>query len=288
MNNNKIKSYFIFLLLIITLFFIFLYSSKLPRDFEIAFIDVGQGNSVIIETENNKNVIIDSGREMYALQNASKYLGFFNRKFDLTFISHYDSDHSELFTYYFKNFKIGKVFESHSHNHSPLRAEIKKILESKGLKLESLKTGDKIEIDKDTKIEVLFPESFFSNDVFDENSTSLVLKVFYKKYTFLITGDLPSRFEHYLVQKYNSKLKSDVLMAGHHGSKTANSKEFLDVVQPKYIVISVGKDNTYHLPNTDVLQRFEKIDTKVLRTDEVGTVIFKVGNDNKLFYETQK
>jgi len=102
-----------------------------------------------------------------------------------------------------------------------------------------------------------------------------VLKITHKNQSILITGDLPQKFERYLVHKYKNKLKSNILLVGHHGSNTSSSEEFLKAVDPEYIIISVGKDNPYHLPNKNALKRLQKLHIPILRTDKIGNIIFQ-------------
>jgi competence protein ComEC len=153
--------------------------------------------------------------------------------------------------------------------------------------IKQLSAGDTIFIDKNTKIMVLFPEVFFKSGSLDSNESSLVLKIQHKNKTFLITGDLPFKFEKYLVKKYGKELKADVLLAGHHGSKTSSSLDFLKVVDPEYFVVSVGEDNSYNLPSNEVLDRVRKFGIKILRTDLSGNVIFNI-KDSDLILKQEK
>lgn len=280
-RGKKFRLFILFVLIFLNCFFITFYFFQKNQKFEIAFINVGQGNATIIKTENNKKIIIDSGNEMLALKNISSYVGFFGRKFDMSFITHYDIDHAGLFPFFLDNFKMNTFFESKVYNDNFLRNEIIKKVKQKSGTFSFLSAGDKIFVDVNTNIEVLFPDDFFFDNSLDENESSLVLKINYKNQSVLITGDLPKKFEKYLVKKYGDKLKADVLVAGHHGSATSSSEEFLEVVNPKYIVISVGKDNSYNLPNKDVIERMKKLNIPILRTDEIGNVIFNF-KDNEL------
>ncbi|MCD5396835.1 MAG: MBL fold metallo-hydrolase [Candidatus Pacebacteria bacterium] len=269
------KIIIVFLLIFLNIFFIYYYFSIRPESFEIAFIDVGQGHSTIIKTENNKQIIIDSGNTVDGLSNIFSYLGFFNRYFDLVFITHFDIDHADLFPFLIKNFKITEIFEPSVYNKNSLRDEIILILNQKNKELKRVSAGDIFHIDDNTYIKILFPDKFFLNNQLTDNENSLVLKINHKNQSILITGDLPRKFEKYLIKKYGSYLKSDILLAGHHGSNTSSSEEFLRVVEPRYIIISVGKDNSFNLPSPKVLERIKKLEIPILRTDEIGTIIFK-------------
>jgi competence protein ComEC len=116
----------------------------------------------------------------------------------------------------------------------------------------------------------------------NENDNSSVIYTELNNYKFLFMGDASVEVEDDLIEKYNLQ-DIDVLKVGHHGSKTSSSKEFIDEVNPKYSVISVGKNNSYGHPNDSVLDNLE--DSKIYRTDQNGSIMFKINKD-KLQIET--
>ena len=124
---------------------------------------------------------------------------------------------------------------------------------------------------------------FLNNNLYDnENDNSLVLYFKINDYKFLFMGDAGVEVEEDLIEKYNIQ-DIDVLKVGHHGSKTSTGKEFVGVINPKYSIISVGKNNRYGHPNDSVLQNLN--DSKIYRTDQDGSIMFKIKN-NKLEIET--
>ena len=120
-----------------------------------------------------------------------------------------------------------------------------------------------------------------NNDYGNENDNSSVIYTELNNYKFLFMGDAGVEVEKYLIEKYNLN-DIDVLKVGHHGSKTSSSERFIDEVNPKYSIISVGKNNRYGHPNKDVLDNLE--DSKIYRTDQDRSIIFKMKN-NKLKIE---
>ena len=126
---------------------------------------------------------------------------------------------------------------------------------------------------------------FLNNNLYDnENDNSSVIYTELNNHKFLFMGDAGVEVEENLIEKYNLK-DSDVLKAGHHGSKTSSSKEFINEINPKYSIISVGKNNRYGHPNKEVLDNLN--DSKVYRTDHDGSIMFKIKSD-KLNIETSK
>ena len=121
-----------------------------------------------------------------------------------------------------------------------------------------------------------------SKEYGNENDNSSVIYTEFNNYKFLFMGDAGVEVEEDLIEKYNLK-DIAVLKVGHHGSKTSSGKEFINEINPKYSIISVGKNNRYGHPNKEVLNVLE--DSKIYRTDEDGSIMFKIKND-KLEIET--
>jgi len=121
-----------------------------------------------------------------------------------------------------------------------------------------------------------------NKDYGNENNNSSVIYTKVNNYKFMFMGDASSTTEKEILDKYNLP-DIDVLKVGHHGSKTSSNKEFIDEINPKYSIISVGKNNRYGHPNKEVLNNLK--DSKIYRTDEYGSVMFTIKN-NKLNIET--
>jgi len=274
-----LKTFILFLLFLINIFlFLNLENLKNKKEFEIDFLDVGQGNGTLIKTQ-NLNILIDSGKELYARKTLYKNLSFFDRNLDLVFASHYDYDHVGNFLDYFQKYKISYFFRNGKESKAPIYSELLKLTKIKKIKTIDLKAGDILKINKNFYIKVLFPDRKINQNKMRDNDSSLVLQIFYKNKIFLITGDSPVKIERWLIEKYGDELKSDILLAGHHGSRTSSSEEFLKVVKPDLIIFSTCKNNSYHHPNKEILERVKKLGIKYLRTDEIGTVKYFFKNN---------
>ncbi|WP_427339908.1 lamin tail domain-containing protein, partial [Caloranaerobacter sp. DY30410] len=144
-----------------------------------------------------------------------------------------------------------------------------KEIKNKGLKITRAKGGLSIIDTDDLKFTIIAPNS----EKYDEtNEYSIVNKLIYKNTSFIFTGDAEKDSEEEMI-KLGYDLKADVLKVGHHGGRTSTNYEFLERVNPKFAVISVGKDNDYGHPHKEVLKRLDKMGIKVFRTDELGTII---------------
>ena len=186
---------------------------------------------------------------------------------------HGDFDHMGEAINLVNNFKVEKViFNCGPYN--DLEKELIKVLDKKKIKYNSC--IKELNIDKNK----LF---FLQTKEYDnENDNSNVIYTELNGYKFMFMGDASITTEKEILDKYNLP-EIDVLKVGHHGSKTSSSKEFVDEINPKYSIISVEKNNRYGHPNKEVLNNLK--DSKIYRTDQDGSIMFKIKN-NKLRIET--
>jgi len=186
---------------------------------------------------------------------------------------HGDYDHMGEAINLVNNFKVEKViFNCGEFNE--LEQDLIKVLDKK--KIPYYSCIKELNID-DNKM------YFLNNKIYDnENDNSSVVYTELNNHKFLFMGDAGVEVEEDLTKKYNLQ-DIDVLKVGHHGSKTSSSEKFIDEVNPKYSIISVGKNNRYGHPNKEVLENLEK--SKIYRTDMQGSIMFKIKN-NKLKIET--
>ena len=175
--------------------------------------------------------------------------------------------------YLVNNIKVDKViFNNDTFN--DLELNLVKILKEKNIKY--YKNMKSISLGKNRL-------HFLNNELYDnENDNSSVIYTELNNYKFLFMGDAGVEIEEDLIEKYNLQ-NIDVLKVGHHGSKTSSSEKFVNEINPKYSIISVGKNNRYGHPNKEVLNNLEN--SKIYRTDQEGSIIFKIKN-NKLKIET--
>ncbi len=273
------------ILLVFFLFFLlWVIFFVLKKDFrpKIVFLDVGQGNGVLIQ-DKGVNVLIDSGNEPAAVRSLTRELGFFDRNLDVIIASHYDMDHVGLIPYYLNNYRVSLFMDSgvvvtEGESQRPLFDQIRDELLKNKVKRKILRAGEVLSFNDNFKIKVLFPGRFLDVNKLKSNSGSLVLQVYFYGRKILLTGDLPAKFEKVLVKRFGRELKSDILLAGHHGSKSSSSEEFLKAVSPEYLIISVGGDNDYGHPHKEVLERAARLKFKILRTDCLGNIKFYVNN----------
>jgi len=247
-------------------------AKKIPT-LKVYFIDVGQGSSILVKSE-NKNTLIDTGDEKYY----DKLDSFLKKNnidtVDQMILTHNDPDHIGNADKLIKTRKVKSIIRAkygYKKNKSTKDAKESKY----HIKTLKVKTGNKIDFGNNAKGTVLSPGKNYKK----VNQTSIVIRLVYGKYSYLFTGDIYSSNESELIKKFN--VRSTVLQIPHHGSYTSSSEAFLKKVNAKYAVISCGKNNPYNHPRPEAMRRIKKyISNKNLyRTDQDGTILFS--NDTK-------
>ena len=228
----------------------------------VTYLDVGQGDSAVVEAQGGKIMVIDTGRTGREVVAYLRYLG--QRNIDVLMVTHADDDHAAGVPYVIKRSVVKEVWDNGLliYPDDFLRTETHR----------SLERGDTTKT-YGLDIQVLHPyKGFFTfsdNEAAAENNDSLVVKITGRNKSFLFTGDIAEEAEEDLVH-LGKWLKSDVLKVSHHGSRTSSSGDFLYTAAPEIGVISVGRDNTYGHPHKETLERLQGI--KVYRTDREGAV----------------
>lgn len=270
-NRNKV------LIFISIVSLISITSIKIPKELKINFIDVGQGDSCLITTPQNKKVIVDSGgSESYDVGKNVLLPYLLDKritKIDYIMISHFDTDHCKGFEYVLENIKVKNVIISKQSETSENFKQIMKIIRKKRINLIIVQKGSKIKIDNFTTVDILSPQS--ENIADNMNDNSIVAKFEAYNFSILFTGDASEKIEKELI-KEKINLKSDILKVSHHGSKTGTSEEFLKSVKPKIALIGVGENNKFGHPTKDVIKRLTENKVKIYRTDTDGEIRIKI------------
>lgn len=245
--------------------------AKVNENFSVSFIDVGQADSVLIRN-GNYNMLIDAGNneDGEKLVNYFKSLGI--EEFTYVFATHPHEDHIGGMDDIINNFKIDNYYMSNKLSTTKTFMDVLDALDGRNLKYMVPNKGDTLKLG-DANIKVIYP----GDDKSNINDSSIVLKITYGKNSFLLTGDATSNVERKI---YNENIKSDVLKVAHHGSSYSSTDVFLDKVKPYYAVISVGKNNIYNHPSNKTLEKLNKRNIKVYRTDLDGTIVFISDGDN--------
>jgi len=234
----------------------------------VYFLDIGQGDSIFIDSPTHGRILLDGGPNARVLAELGKILPFGDKRIDVMIESHPDADHISVLVDVAPRFEIGAFVEpgveSPNKIDDALHAEIK----SKNIPDLLARRGMTIDFGDGSKLVVLFPNTDVSN--WETNDASIVAKLIYGEESFLLTGDSTKRAEYILLNIDPGILKSSVLKAGHHGSKNSTSLVYAQAVKPEYAVISAGKGNRYGHPSQEALNVLNQVGAKVIGTETAG------------------
>lgn len=253
---------------------------SLPAYLEVSFFDVGQGDSIFIETPQGHQILIDGGPSYSkALDGLSQEMPFWDEDIDLVILTHPETDHMTGLLSVLENYKVRNIVWTGIKKEGDKFESWKRMIDEEGANVYYANWGDKV-VMNDVSLEIISPEELLTGQFFKEsNDTAVVSKLSYKESSFLFTGDVSSKKEKELL---DDNIDVDVLKVAHHGSKYSTSEEFLKVSSPLISVIQVGK-NSYGHPTDEVLTRLNNSGIKVLRNDLNGSIkIVSDGKDYKI------
>jgi len=255
---------------------------------QIHFLDVGEGDSILIVTPNGKTVLIDGGNLITGLR-VVKYL----KKKGINELDHLIFTHPHLDHIGGAFFILQMLDIKNTYDNGEDLSRIAKSediyrwyddLVRKNNKYTVLKANDTILLDG-VELEILWPNKPFISSNF--NTNSLVIMVEYKTFNCLLAGDSTSLTEAELLKK-KSHLEAEILKVGHHGANDASSDDFLKAVSPKIVVISVNENNIRGYPSQEVLARLEEIGAKIYRTGKDGDIVVNIEDDGKVTVKVKK
>ena len=274
------KLFMVFCLALAVFWAGFVYFSTRPNgDLHVYFLDVGQGDAILIQTSSGDDILIDGGPDEAVLSELGVVLPFWDRTIELMILTHSDSDHVTGLVSVLERYQVDEVWLTGVVHHSAVYEKFLNLIEIKNVHSEIVMAGDDHEFvgtGRDLSLQVLFPfENLYGEEVKDSNATSIVCRLDYQGRSFLFTGDAPVETELEMVEE-GMFLTVDVLKAGHHGSRTSTSLDFLEAVGPGLAVISCGKDNRFNHPHPEVIENLELVNAEIHRTDLEGRIEIEV------------
>lgn len=290
--SPKIKKKAILIVLSVTLLIIIVQVFYPADNLKVNFINVGEGDCILIEAPNRINILIDGGGTPQSDFDVGNkiVIPYLRRKgineIDLLILTHPHLDHLEGLLPILKEFKVDMVLDSGLLCDSSEYKEFISLILEKGISYHKAKAGDNFIFSNNLEIFLLNP--LYDSDFYEEsdfNNASIVVKLFYKNANFLFTGDIEEAAEKKLLVWQNI-LQSDILKVAHHGSSTSTNLEFLDKVNPNIAVITVGKNHFGH-PSQKIIERLEDKNIQIYQTDEDGTVIIRT-NGQEYWIRTLK
>jgi competence protein ComEC len=245
----------------------------MPDDrLHVSFLDVGQGDAILIQTPNHQDILVDGGPGAQAIsQQLSKHLPFWDRTIELVVLTHPHEDHLTGLLEVLQRYKVKQVLYLDTSYTLPDEQEWLNLIQQKHIKSTLAKAGQEIDLGTtDTTLEVVNPTPGSTVPAMDNG---IVLKLSDEKISFLLTSDISADAEHDLITQ-RADVSCTVLKVAHHGSNDSSTAAFLAVADPKLAVISVGADNTFGHPGADTLRRLAAAvgADNIYRTDKNGTV----------------
>ncbi len=265
-----------FLISICIVLYIIIFSLADQRT-KIVFCDVGQGDATYIRVNNRTDVLIDAGPDQSALNCLGKYMPFYDRTIEYTFLSHPQKDHMAGFYEILKRYKVHAFYTTETAINSQTFKLLKKTIISNKIPLYPVSNRDSLHIDTD-EIKVLWPLANLSQLLIKDimNDDSLIVLFEERDFSLLLSADAPAYIMNRLPEQSIKNLS--ILKVPHHGSKYGLNEKFLRLADPPVSVISVGKNNSYGHPAQKTLDLLKAAKTIIRRTDKEGNIVFKIPN----------
>ncbi|WP_068677664.1 ComEC/Rec2 family competence protein [Oceanobacillus sp. Castelsardo] len=249
-------------------------NAKVYPFMEVHYIDVGQGDSILVETPNDKTILIDGGLP----KAGDKVVSYLKKqdieKIDLLIATHPDYDHIGGLINVMKSFEVRQILDTGKIHLTRAFAKYAAEIRKQGILKKTAKPNQRIHLDSDLKIKVL--NAYEKNQ--SNNESSIVLKMTYNEMDFLFMGDATMEQEKKLIEKYD--IQSEIIKVAHHGSDTSTSLEFLREVNPQIAILTFSVDNDYGHPVERVVENLDRMETIVYSTASFGDIMIRTNGKN--------
>lgn len=268
-------------------------------ELKAVFLNIGQGDAALIKFPNAQTMLVDCGKDAAILAALGRNLPWHERNLDYLVVTHPHADHYAGCIDVLQNYRVGTIITNGygGETNQLLSLFEQAIVAEQKIDNAVITTVSKphtFEISS-TTINFFYPDHDLSRDPripreknLDTNDTSLVFKITFGNQDILLTGDMEKPLEKYLLQQKQNHLEAEILKIGHHGSDSSSSQEFLEVVRPKFCIISSGEGNSYGHPHGVTLRRLERMGCQVLRTDQSGDIIMAIDQQTSYLKNVQK
>lgn len=250
----------------------------------VQVLDVGQGDAIVIRTNDNKYILIDGGPGGLVMEQLGKVLPFWQKTFDLVIATHGDADHISGLVEVMNRYDVKVFVFNGEQKETDVFSELKRRADLYQVNVQQARPDNDIKVGCCVKFDILWPsiEKRYSDLSGNDNSVSLIAS--YGNFDMYFAGDLSSKYEEEMLD--NVPRDVEVMKLSHHGSKTSTSQEVVELLTPEKAVVSVGKDNSYGHPNMEVINRLNSIGVPLHRTDEEGIItITSDGNTFEVYSE---
>ena len=270
MQNRRLSLIHLVIILCLSVFSFSTHSIASQKDglLKVYFLDVGQGDSIFVETPNGNQILIDGGPDNKVIQKLAKVMPFYDHDIDVVIASHPHADHIAGLINVLERYEVKNILQAREGYNSPVVPAWQDAVQGEGANEIEAIAGKIIEFGNGVVLKIIYPkESLEGQTVKNPNNSSVVMVLDYKETEILLVGDIEAKVEKELL---NDNIGADILKVGHHGSKTSTTVNFLEKVSPQVAFIEVGSKNKFGHPSPEVIQRLENSGIKYYRTDLDG------------------
>ncbi len=269
--------------------------SSMNAKLRIDFVNVGQGDAILVRTPRGRSYLIDGGMNVPSTQanreNRDLVQNYLRtkrlRRLDGIVVTHNHNDHLGGIIPVLRLFRVDRIWDCGSPSNTQTYKEYADLCEKKRIPREPAKAGDVLDWGPDLFVMVLHPAAVNKSQEFSEmNNMSVTLLVRYGKVTTLLCGDIETAAEQE-VARYGDALKAQIVKIPHHGSDTSINTYFWNFVKPLTGIIQVGRDNPFGHPKIEALDLYRKLNVDLKRTDTNGSVRLEVGGENERDYSIE-
>jgi competence protein ComEC len=238
----------------------------------VSFLDVGQGDAIFIDAPSGRQVLIDGGPDASVLRALSRAMPWYDRSIDIVLATHPDLDHIGGLIDVLPRYHVSSIFTSSVEGNTSGWERFVREAHDETPDVRAAERGQIIDLGKGARLEILFPDRPVSG--LETNTGCVVSRLVYGATSFILPCDTDKSIEQYLARLDGENLKSNILKAAHHGSKTSSLPLFVGYVSPEYAVYSRGCDNSYGHPHQETIDTFARFGIPTLDTCEEGTITF--------------
>lgn len=273
MKTKQLIKILLGLLAIISFLIGFTYYSQGERqNLEVDFLNVGQGDAILIKTPYAQNILIDGGPDNSVLSELGKNLSFYDKNIDLIILTHPHSDHVTGLVEILRRYKVKRIIMTGVLYSAPYYLAFLDEIKKQNIATEIIKGPEDVVFGNNLEIKIFYPfEDISGRTSANANDESIIAKLSYFNESFLLTGDAEAQIEEKLIDN-KFDLTADVLKVPHHGSCASLNQKVIEAVKPEVAIISVGADNKYGHPCAQAIDLLNNDHIQILRTDEQGTI----------------
>ncbi|MBI3956491.1 MAG: MBL fold metallo-hydrolase [Candidatus Kerfeldbacteria bacterium] len=247
-----------------------------PHPFRFVMLDVGQGDASFLETPTGEQMLVDGGPSDTVLERLGRAMPFFDRTIDVVILTHGDADHITGLVEVIRRYRIGRLLIPGVEKDTATYREFLDAARERNVPLTTVRDGDGVTLG-DVTVTILAP--FDATLGLSVNNAGVVARADMDDFSILLTADIETPVEQLLISR-GAMLDADVLKVPHHGSHSSSTEPFLRAVGPDLALISVGEDNRYGHPHSDVVKRYQDLRIPILRTDEGSDIRLDVVGKN--------